>query len=374
MLQKIKCCRLLALFYVYRIKRVIAKGLSVLKRYFLLPVIILLFLIAAIILTPLNVKIFYYQTSPLRLVKADVELSDLRLKNCTVKGMRRYIEFVKKTYGPGAYMIDNIEAQDDEEIVKNKRLSATRSGIESFRYKLVEQTKDSATIILYIETNRDESNKPRSKGNYYSFEGPTYKLTKENGKWIIAEKQQELRAGKPVIYLYPSSEQMVSVKLDFKGELTCTYPDYQGEWKVLAHPDGILTDISDNREYSYLFWEGIYNNKWDMSKGFVVKGTDTEKFLREKLEYLGLTPKEYNEFIVYWLPIMQKNKYNLVTFAGEDYETIAQFKITPQPDSILRVMMVFKPLNEPVAIADQKLKPFIRKGFTVVEWGGTEVR
>lgn len=27
---------------------------------------------------------------------------------------------------------------------------------------------------------------------------------------------------KPVIYLYPTSEQSVSVKLDYKGELTCT--------------------------------------------------------------------------------------------------------------------------------------------------------
>ncbi|MBU3143847.1 hypothetical protein [Clostridium sp. CF012] len=49
-----------------------------------------------------------------------------------------------------------------------------------------------------------------------------------------------------------------------------------------------------------------------MAKGFVVKGSETEKFLQEKLEYLGLTPKEYNEFIVYWLPVMKENKYNLL--------------------------------------------------------------
>ena len=344
------------------------------KKYVILVGIILLLLISAFIMMPFNVKIFYYQTSPLRLVKADVELSDFRLKNCTVKGMRRYMEFVKKTYAPSAYKMDYIEAQDDEEVVKSKKLSATRSGIVGFRYKLVEQSKEAATIILYIETDHDESNKPRSKGNYYSFEGPTYKLIKEKGKWIVVEKHQELRAAKPVIYLYPTSEQTVSVKLDLKGELTFTYPDYQDGWKVKAQPDGKLTNITDNREYSYLFWEGIYNNEWDMSKGFVVKGTETEKFLQEKLEYLGLTPKEYNEFIVYWLPIMQKNKYNLVTFAGEDYESIAQLKITPQPDSILRIMMVFKPLSEPVEIPEQVLKPFIRKGFAVVEWGGTEVR
>jgi hypothetical protein len=180
--------------------------------------------------------------------------------------------------------------------------------------------------------------------------------------------------GKPVIYLYPTSEQIVSVKLDFKGELTCMYPQYKDEWKVKAQPDGTLTNIEDNRKYSYLFWEGVSDNKWDMSRGFVVKGNETEKFLQEKLEYMGLTPREYNEFIVYWLPIMQQNKYNLVIFAGEDYENIAKLKIKPEPDSILRIMMIFKSLNKPIKVEEQDLKPFVRKGFTVVEWGGTEIK
>jgi hypothetical protein len=70
---------------------------------------------------------------------------------------------------------------------------------------------------------------------------------------------------------------------------------------------------------------------------------------------------------------MQENKYNLITFAGKDYEDIAPLKITPTPDSILRVMMIFKSLDKPVNIEEQELKPFERKGFTVVEWGGTKV-
>ncbi|WP_150844691.1 MULTISPECIES: hypothetical protein [unclassified Clostridium] len=179
---------------------------------------------------------------------------------------------------------------------------------------------------------------------------------------------------KPVIYLYPTSEQSVSVKLDYNGELTCTYPEYKDGWNVIAEPDGTLTNIEDKREYSYLYWEGISKNQWDMSKGFVVKGEDTEEFLQEKLEYMGLTPREYNEFIVYWLPIMQENKYNLITFAGEEYENLAKLNITPKPDSILRVMMLFKSLDKPIEIEEQEIKSFERKGFTVIEWGGTEVK
>jgi hypothetical protein len=185
---------------------------------------------------------------------------------------------------------------------------------------------------------------------------------------------KEEKHKKPVIYLYPTSEQSVSVKLDYKGELTCTYPEYKDGWNVIAKPDGTLTNIEDKREYSYLYWEGISKNQCDMSKGFVVKGEDTEEFLQEKLEYMGLTPREYNEFIVYWLPIMQENKYNLITFAGEDYENLAKLNITPKPDSILRVMMLFKSLDKPIEVEEQEIKSFERKGFTVVEWGGREVK
>jgi len=185
---------------------------------------------------------------------------------------------------------------------------------------------------------------------------------------------KEHKTKKPVIYLYPTSEQTVSVKLDYKGEFTCTYPEYKDGWNVIAEPDGTLTNIEDKREYSYLYWEGISQNQWDMSKGFVVKGEDTEEFLQEKLEYMGLTPREYNEFIVYWLPVMQENEYNLITFAGQEYENLAELNITPKPDSILRVMMLFKSLDKPIEIEEQEIKPFARKGFTVVEWGGIEVK
>ncbi|MGM9650201.1 MAG: hypothetical protein ACI3XY_09600 [Butyricicoccaceae bacterium] len=178
---------------------------------------------------------------------------------------------------------------------------------------------------------------------------------------------------KPVIYLYPEQETEVSVQLDYDGELTCTYPAYEDGWSVTAQPDGTLTD-EDGKQYSYLFWEGETDVEYDMSRGFVVKGSDTAEFLQEKLSYLGLTPREYNEFIVYWLPKMQDHPYNLIAFQQEAYTDSAALTITPQPDSILRVFMAYQPLEQPVEIEEQVLATFAREGFTVVEWGGTEIR
>ncbi len=179
---------------------------------------------------------------------------------------------------------------------------------------------------------------------------------------------------KPVIYLYPTTQTDVSVKLELQGKLTCTYPEYNNGWNVTANPDGTLINKADGREYSYLYWEGKGNSNWDLSKGFVVKGEDTVKFLQEKLEYLGLTARELNEFIVYWLPLMKDNRYNLITFQTAIYENNAKLHITPEPDSILRVFMAYKALDKYVGIPEQQLNTFNRSGFSVIEWGGTEIK
>lgn len=176
---------------------------------------------------------------------------------------------------------------------------------------------------------------------------------------------------KPVIYLYPEKPTEVLVQLAFAGELTYTYPAYNGGWQVTAYPDGRLVNKADSTEHFYLFWEGNSATDWRFDEGFCVPGTETEAFLREKLAYMGLTPREYNDFLVYWVPEMQQNPYNLITFATQQYEQLAPLTVSPAPDSALRVHMVYKAVDAPVAIREQQFTPFVRKGFTMVEWGGS---
>lgn len=190
---------------------------------------------------------------------------------------------------------------------------------------------------------------------------------------VLTGCQKEYYVEKPVIYLYPEQETEVEVQLDYGGTLVCTYPEYNDGWKVIAQPDGTLCDYS-GKTYSYLFWEGNTGATYDFTKGFVVKGSETAEFLEEKLAGMGLNAKEANEFIVYWLPRMQENKYNLITFQTEAYTDVAKLHITPEPDSMLRVFMAYKELEEPIEIEEPAIAPFERKGFTVVEWGGAEVK
>ena len=221
------------------------------------------------------------------------------------------------------------------------------------------------TKANYISNLLDYLKNPNTGCNPFS---DNYDLCKDEGEI----------AWKPVIYLYPNQKKDIEIKLDYQGKLVADYPEYNEfikGWDVTAYPDGHLINKADNQEYSYLFWEGISSQpiNWDLSTGFVVKGSDTREFLQTTLSQIGLTPKEYNEFIVYWYPKMKDNSYNLIHFADKQYTETAPLVITPKPDSILRVFMVFKPLEEKIKIQSQEIKSFTREGFTVVEWGGTEL-
>ena len=189
---------------------------------------------------------------------------------------------------------------------------------------------------------------------------------------LSACREAEAGDAKPVIYLYPEEETDVTVRLDYDGELTCTYPAYQDGWTVTAAPDGTLTDES-GQTYSYLYWEGVTRTEYNFSRGFCVPGADTAAFLEDALSRLGLTRREANEFIVYWLPRMEPNPYNLIAFQSEAYTNSARLAIDPEPDSLLRVFMAWKPLEAPADLPAQELPAFTRAGFTAVEWGGAEL-
>lgn len=175
---------------------------------------------------------------------------------------------------------------------------------------------------------------------------------------------------KPVIYLYPAEETEVSVKLRYNGELIITEPQYKDGWNITASPDGTLT-AEDGEKYPYLFWEGEKNYDLDLSCGFCVSGADTAAFLREKLEYLGLSDREAADFMEFWLPHMEGNPYNLIRFHGADYTDNAELFITPAADTLIRVYMSFTPCAEYTQISPQQLTAAPERiGFTVVEWGG----
>lgn len=180
-----------------------------------------------------------------------------------------------------------------------------------------------------------------------------------------------VECGKPVIYLYPQKTTTVAVQVRPNGGITKSEPTYGDGWQVEAEPNGRLKNLADQKTYDSLFWEGGGINYLAPKEGFVVARKDVEKFLNEKLALLGLNKKETADFMEFWLPRMQAQKYYLVRFiAKNEFDRIAPLTIEPRPETVIRVFMDYQGLAAPVKVQTPIIKTPIRKGFTVVEWGG----
>ncbi len=179
---------------------------------------------------------------------------------------------------------------------------------------------------------------------------------------------------KPILYLYPEQTQEINVKLSENADIVVSYPQYENGWNVIAEPNGDLTDAKTGRKLYALYWEEKYDAKLNSNIGFVVLKEDLVEFLEEKLAILGLNEHEAEEFIIYWLPRLEKNDSNFIHFATEDeLNEIVPIEITPTPDTMIRVYMQFKAVDANYGCIEQELTSKDRVGYTSVEWGGIEL-
>lgn len=181
---------------------------------------------------------------------------------------------------------------------------------------------------------------------------------------------------KPIIYFYPEEVTEVTVKFADSDSVqtTHTYPEYgEDGWHVIAHPDGTLYDVDTEDEYYALYWEGHTEQPDRLKAGSVVAAEDTVDFFEDSLEQLGLTPREANEFIIYWAPILEQSPHNFIHFSTDDWDDQVPLDIVPAPDSLVRVMMYYRQVKPSLQVSPQTFTTPKRVGFTVVEWGGTEL-
>ena len=182
---------------------------------------------------------------------------------------------------------------------------------------------------------------------------------------------------KPIIYLYPTETTKVNVRLSNPERLTTDYPNYQKGWTVTAEPDGTLTD-QKGKQYYALYYESKNTKQYgadSLNEGFVVSRDEVEPFLEDKLSTLGLNYKEREEFITYWAGILEQKPYAFIRFqTATEIDKNMGLTVSPEPDTMIRVMMEYKTLDQKIETKLQQLSPVSRHGFTVVEWGGTEIK
>lgn len=183
---------------------------------------------------------------------------------------------------------------------------------------------------------------------------------------------------KPVVYLYPQTVQAVKVELAVDGQLTTTYPRIQKDnsWSVKAGPSGEIFDPATEKRFPYLFWEAKRNTPFtiDTAQAFCVANKDAEKFLEDAAQKFSFNEKERTDFVTYWLPALENNKFSLVQFlSATEYDRYATMTVSPKPDTVNRLFMIFQGVSSPVKTGNPTLPQLDRKGFTVIEWGGTNL-
>jgi hypothetical protein len=243
---------------------------------------------------------------------------------------------------------------------KNEKFEISISKIDLRKYPYLEFESKNGNAIYIINKILNDSILIAKVG-----ENPNY------------NPELEIIAAKPAIYIYPTVKSKINIKNDFKGKVMNTYPLYKEGWNVIAEPNGVLFNLDDKRTYNYLFWDGSYNftkKHFQYEYGFYVKKEDNIAFLQEKLELLGLNNTEINDFVVYWLPELNKNEENFIHFwVNDNIDNSSILTITPKPDTLLRIFMEFKAYHGEEKVPQQELSTTPRKGFTVVEWGGSNI-
>lgn len=202
---------------------------------------------------------------------------------------------------------------------------------------------------------------------YWSANGMYHKFT-----WQTAGDPARGTAPTEPVTLYDLNQVTASAYFYLDGTVTVNidrapafaYPASHDGWKLECHADGSFT--TENGALCHrLYWEAQTDRGVPMEEGFCVAGGDTAAFLAESLAKLGLNSLEINDFLITWLPRMEGNAYNLITFHTEQVADIA-----PAPDTVIRVLMVWKALDEPMDIAPQTLTPTERTDSTAVLLGG----
>lgn len=289
---------------------------------------------------------------------------------CLLLGVLTYAEFGSFNFiRIGLALTETMDGMGIHQIADSPErawLVGIRDGLEGFRAYLAQE---GWTLRMDEQMGAQIPVEKDGKWDYiyWSANGMYHKFT-----WQTAGDPARGTATEEPVVLYDLKSVTASAYFYLDGTVTVTpdtapafaYPACAGSWKLECDPDGSFT-AEDGTICHRLYWEAPVDWSVPMDEGFCVAGADTAAFLAESLQKLGLNSLEINDFLITWLPRMEGNAYNLITFHIEQ-----STQISPAPDTIIRFLMVCKPLTDPMDIAPQPLTPTARTGSTAVLLGG----
>ncbi|TEA12097.1 Ubiquitin-60S ribosomal protein L40 [Colletotrichum sidae] len=233
------------------------------------------------------------------------------------------------------------------------------------------------------------------------------------------------RGGKPAVYLLsptPIEDISVSVALSHHWTFSTIYPLTEPRalsgrrcaisWKVSTKANGDLSDYGTGLDCRYLFWEAdavadanalesdVYpfnpqNPKLRRagSSAFILSFNDFVPYLDRALKSMTLTTEMRTDFVVYWLPALQKIRDRGLDVAFDfvpqaDLEKVATLDTKPGPEAVARIFLLFDGVAKgaarsiidmdgvdwPARIGMDAKAMQNTSLFRVLEWGGMEAK
>ena len=188
------------------------------------------------------------------------------------------------------------------------------------------------------------------------------------GDYLDLRIEAQAQAAKPNIYLYPAETMTVSVTLGFPlgGFVTTSIPTYGDGWQVTVDPDGTI-----DGQYGYLFYEAQQPDQYQYAEGWTVAKDGLEDFFRGNLAAYGFVGREIEDFIAWWIPRLNGGPcYDLFPQTSAEIDPLITLDIIPAPDSVQRLFYAVRATDACTEhLAAPLIAPFIRDGFTALEWG-----
>lgn len=282
------------------------------------------------------------------------------------------------TYGCGninasVTRIDDL-AEDDIRVVGKSGNGVVIYGFKDMSSDLFKKAFNE--FIEFYKNDPTSSNKSMTQAEFLR-ENAVIFAKDANGKWLVYVRTKlspVAGCAKPVVYLYPTTKQIVNVKVG--ADVKVSEPNYDASkgWTAIANPNGQL--VVDGKPFSSLFWEGPgYGQYPEITEGVVVKHVDALKTIKTQLVDQGLNDNEIKDFTQYWQDKIPASPYvRLTWFNTAQMDALAPLKVTPKPDTSIRVFLDMAGLEKPISLPKQNLKNTTRRGFTLVEWGGLSSR
>lgn len=173
---------------------------------------------------------------------------------------------------------------------------------------------------------------------------------------------EHMRQCEPYVYVY--GEAPVSITVEPATQVFVVDPpfDEAQTWHVAPRPDGVR-----------LLWEGVSRWLARPSEGWVVRGPELERHLREVLTQAGLQGRELRDALRVMVPPHRSAPWVRVGWHGrEAIDQAAPVSIRPRPDTVVRVLLELEALDAPEPLPPPTLRPIERGRTAVVEWGVVE--